>query len=86
MLSIGRHGALADDFVEEDGGSGGDIEGIGLAKHGDTDEFIGLDHPGIAETELFGADDDGDGLCHIDSGIVLGGVGGGGEGTDTFFL
>jgi hypothetical protein len=74
--------ALADDFVEEDGGGGGDVEGVGLSKHGDADQVVGLRHPGAAESVLFGADDDGDGLGHVYVGVVFRGVGGGGDGAD----
>ena len=74
--------ALADDFVEEDGGGGGDVQGVRLAEHRDADEVVGLGHPGVGEAELLGADDDGDGLGHVDFGVVAGGVGGGGQGAD----
>ena len=77
---------MADDFVEENGGGGGDIEGVGLAKHGNSDEFVGLRHPRIAEAKLFGTDDNSDGLGHVDFGVVLGGVGTGGKGTNALFL
>ena len=32
--------ALSDDFVEENRGGGGDIQGVGLAEHGDADTLI----------------------------------------------
>ncbi len=37
--------SLADGFEEEDGGGGGDIEGVDLAVHGDEDMVVGCGAP-----------------------------------------
>lgn len=74
--------ALADGFVEEQGGGGGDVERVYLAEHGDPHAFIGLVHPSVAQPELFGSDHEGDSLFHVALCIFPFGVRGGGQGAD----
>lgn len=73
---------MADGFVEKDGGCGGNIERVGLAEHGDTDLEIGFIHPNIAESVLFGSDDNGGARSEIDGVVFKIRMGCGGEDVD----
>jgi len=80
--------ALAEGFVEEDGGSGGGVEGFDVALHGDLDAGVGGVDDVFGEAGAFVADEEGDGLAPVElpggggriAGIVF--VGAGGDGGD----
>src|ERR1700731_4485351 len=80
--------ALAEGFVEEDGGSGGGVEGFDAALHGDLDAGVGGVDYVFGEPGAFVADEEGDGLAPVEfpgsggriAGRVL--VDAGGDGGD----
>jgi hypothetical protein len=58
--------ALAEGFVEEDGGSGGGVEGFDVALHGDLDAGVGGMDDVFGEAGAFVADEEGDGLAPVE--------------------
>ena len=80
--------ALAEGFVEEDGGGSGCVEGFDVALHGDLDAGVGGVDDVLGEAGAFVADKEGDGLAPVEfpggggsiGGIVF--VDGGGDGGD----
>ena len=81
--------ALAEGFVEEDGGSGGGVEGFDVALHGDLDAGVGGVDDVFGEASAFVADEEGDGLAPVEfpggGGRIAGGrifVDAGGDGGD----
>ena len=57
--------ALAEGFVEEDGGCGGGVEGFDVALHGDLDAGVGGVDDFFGEAGAFVADEEGDGLAPV---------------------
>ncbi len=78
--------ALAEGFVEEDGGSGGGVEAFDVGGHGDVDAGVGGVNDVFGEAGAFIADEEGDGLApvHLPWGERSGGffVNAGGEAVD----
>jgi hypothetical protein len=80
--------ALAEGFVEEDGGCGCGVEGFDVTLHGDLDAGVGGVDDVFGEAGAFVADEEGDGLAPVEfpggggsvSGRVF--VGAGGDGGD----
>ena len=68
--------ALAEGFVEEDGGCGGCVEGFDVALHGDLDAGVGGVDDFFGETGAFVADEEGDGLAPVEFPGGGGSVGG----------
>ena len=58
--------ALAEGFVEEDGGGGGGVEGFDVALHGDLDAGVGGVDDVLGEAGAFVADEEGDGLAPVE--------------------
>ena len=57
--------ALAEGFVEEDGGSGSGVEAFDVGGHGDVDAGVGGVNDVFGESSTFIADEEGDGLAPI---------------------
>lgn len=76
--------ALADDFGEEDGGGGGDVEAVGDAEHGDADAEVGIVHEVVGEAVLFAAEAEGDASGEVLLEVEFFGVGGGGHQGEAF--
>ena len=58
--------ALAEGFVEEDGGGRGGVEGFDVALHGDLDAGVGGVDDVFGEAGAFVADEEGDGLAPVE--------------------
>ena len=58
--------ALAEGFVEEDGGGSGGVEGFDVALHGDLDAGVGGVDDFFGEAGAFVADEESDWLAPID--------------------
>jgi len=80
--------ALAEGFVEENGGGSGCVEGFDVALHGDLDAGVGGVDDVFGEAGSFVADEEGDGLAPVEFPGGGGSVGGivfvdaGGDGGD----
>jgi len=83
--------ALAEGFVEEDGGGRGGVEGFDVALHGDLDAGVGGVNNVFGEAGSFVADEEGDRLAPIEfpggggsvgGRVFVGACGDGGDGVE----